>query len=103
MFAKPRTSINRVSIGNLLYWFDYLSYAGKPVMVVNGAYRGLRAVLESVDVDNFCVSIRIDQVLGCVMCGVIPMTHTVPFLCMQGPSRDRVVDRVAYEDISKLA
>lgn len=54
---------------------------GKPVMVVNGAYRGLRAVLESLDADNFCVSVRIDQ----------------------GPARGRLLERVPYEDISKLA
>ena len=39
-----------------------LFFAGKPVMVVNGAYRGVRAVLETMDTSNFCVSVRIDQV-----------------------------------------
>jgi len=42
--------------------FNHILHAGKPVLVVNGAYRGLRAVLESLDTDNYCVSIRIDQV-----------------------------------------
>lgn len=36
--------------------------AGKPVLVVNGAYRGTRAILEALDTANFCVSVRIDQV-----------------------------------------
>ena len=36
--------------------------SGKPVMVVNGAYRGLRAILEGLDTAKFCVSVRIDQV-----------------------------------------
>ena len=35
---------------------------GKPVLVVNGAYRGLRAILEALDTAKFCVSVRIDQV-----------------------------------------
>ena len=35
---------------------------GKPVKVVNGAYRGLRAVLEGLNTARFCVSVRIDQV-----------------------------------------
>ena len=38
-------------------------YIGKPVLVVNGAYRGLRAILESLDTDNFCVSVKINQVM----------------------------------------
>ena len=37
-------------------------YVGKPVMVVNGAYRGLRAVMEALDTDSFSVTIKIDQV-----------------------------------------
>ena len=31
-------------------------------MVVNGAYRGLRAILEGLNTAKFCVSVRIDQV-----------------------------------------
>ena len=53
---------------------------GKQVLVVNGAYRGLRAVLESLDTEHFCVSIRIDQ----------------------GTTRGRLVEGVPYEDVSKL-
>ena len=30
--------------------------------VVNGAYRGLRALLESIDIDNYCATVKIDQV-----------------------------------------
>lgn len=32
-------------------------------MVVNGAYRGYRAVLKSLDAKHFCVTITIDSVL----------------------------------------
>ncbi|XP_064400616.1 DNA/RNA-binding protein KIN17-like isoform X2 [Halichondria panicea] len=53
---------------------------GKSVQVVNGAYRGHRAILEALDTKNFCVTIQIDQ----------------------GPARGRIVERVPYEDISKL-
>ena len=31
-------------------------------MIVNGAYRGSRAVMEELDVDNYCVTVRIAQV-----------------------------------------
>lgn len=39
--------------------------SGKPVLIVNGAYRGTRAVLEELDVDNYCVRVKITQVCGC--------------------------------------
>ncbi len=32
------------------------------MQVVNGAYRGHRAILEALDAKNFCVTIQIDQV-----------------------------------------
>lgn len=53
---------------------------GKPVLVVNGAYRRTRAILEALDTANFCVSVRIDQ----------------------GAARGRLVEKVPYEDICKL-
>nr|KAG5697469.1 hypothetical protein BaRGS_029360 [Batillaria attramentaria] len=53
---------------------------GKAVMVVNGAYRGEEAILESIDEKKFCCSIRISQ----------------------GLLKGRVVHGVQYEDISKL-
>ncbi|XP_076448545.1 DNA/RNA-binding protein KIN17-like [Babylonia areolata] len=53
---------------------------GKSVMVVNGAYRGEEATLESLDEKNFSCSIRISQ----------------------GLLKGRVVQGVQYEDISKL-
>ena len=53
---------------------------GKEVLVVNGAYRGLKASLDAVDIDNYCATITIRE----------------------GPSRDRVMEKVTYEDISKL-
>lgn len=34
----------------------------KPLMVVNGAYRGYRAILNELDEKNFCVTITIDSV-----------------------------------------
>ena len=37
-------------------------------MVVNGAYRGEEATLESLDEKKFCCSIRISQVRRCVLC-----------------------------------
>ncbi|KHJ40999.1 hypothetical protein D918_08886 [Trichuris suis] len=51
----------------------------KTVLVVNGAYRGLKATLESIDVDRYCATIRIKE----------------------GLTRGRVVDNIDYEDISK--
>lgn len=53
---------------------------GKELMVVNGAYRGCKAILESVDMKNYCVCVKISQ----------------------GPSRGRLIDQLAYEDVSKL-
>ena len=32
------------------------------MLVVNGAYRGHKAILETLDTSNFCATIRIDQV-----------------------------------------
>lgn len=31
-------------------------------MVVNGAYRGTRAVIQSIDMDHFCATVKIDEV-----------------------------------------
>ena len=42
--------------------FILLFVSGNPVLVVNGAYRGTRAILESIDIDKFCATIKIDQV-----------------------------------------
>lgn len=53
---------------------------GRIVMVVNGAYRGYRAVLKSLDAKNFCVTITIDS----------------------GPVKGRIVEGVQYEDICKI-
>lgn len=35
---------------------------GRPVKIVNGAYRGEEAILESLDADNFCVTLKIATV-----------------------------------------
>lgn len=53
---------------------------GRPVRVVNGAYRGCSATLKGLDVKKFCVSIEISS----------------------GPLKGRVVDKVEYEDICKI-
>ncbi|XP_055907331.1 DNA/RNA-binding protein KIN17 [Eupeodes corollae] len=52
----------------------------KPIKVVNGAYRGTDAILKKLDEKNFCVTIEISR----------------------GPLKGRIVERVQYEDISKL-
>lgn len=53
---------------------------GRRVKVVNGAYRGEEALLLEVDQQGFCAKLRVDA----------------------GPISGRVLDRVAYEDFSKL-
>jgi DNA/RNA-binding protein KIN17 len=53
---------------------------GRPVLVVNGAYRGCSAILKELDEKNFCVTIEISL----------------------GPLKGRIVDKVDYEDICKL-
>lgn len=52
----------------------------KPILVVNGAYRGSEATLKKLDEKNYCVTIEIAR----------------------GPLKGRIVDKVQYEDISKL-
>ena len=54
-------------------------HTGKPVKVVNGAYRGLRAVMESLNTDIFSVTIRIDQV-GHLLLSYVPFA--CQWLCM---------------------
>ncbi|XP_014672782.1 PREDICTED: DNA/RNA-binding protein KIN17-like [Priapulus caudatus] len=54
---------------------------GKAVRIVNGAYRGCDAVLLELDEKNFCCKVRVER----------------------GPVKGRVIDRVAYEDLSKVA
>lgn len=53
---------------------------GKLVKVLNGGYRGYTAILKDIDVDNYCVSIEIAS----------------------GPLKGRLVNKVQYEDISKI-
>lgn len=53
---------------------------GKLVKVLNGGYRGCTAYLKTIDEVNFCVSIEIAS----------------------GPLKGRLVEKVQYEDISKL-
>jgi len=54
---------------------------GGRVVFVNGAFRGERARLLSINVDRFCVSVKIDG----------------------GQHAGRVVDGVEYEDVCKSA
>ncbi|CAI9722006.1 RNA-binding KIN17-like [Octopus vulgaris] len=53
---------------------------GKTVKIVNGAYRGTNAVLQSINEKKFCATVAIKQ----------------------GPLAGRVLEGVQYEDISKL-
>jgi DNA/RNA-binding protein KIN17 len=53
---------------------------GKTVLIVNGAYRGTKAVLKSLDIDNYCVSVKLDT----------------------GLCHGAVVDGISYEDVCKL-
>ncbi|XP_013789460.1 DNA/RNA-binding protein KIN17-like [Limulus polyphemus] len=53
---------------------------GRPVRVLNGAYRGCDAVLMDINQEKFCVTVKIDS----------------------GPTRGRIVDGIKYEDISKI-
>lgn len=53
---------------------------GKPVKVLNGAYRGTTTYLKSIDEDNYCVSLEIAS----------------------GPLKGRVLHKIQYEDISKI-
>uniref|UniRef100_A0A8R1EB49 KN17_SH3 domain-containing protein n=1 Tax=Caenorhabditis japonica TaxID=281687 RepID=A0A8R1EB49_CAEJA len=53
---------------------------GRQMLVVNGAYRGSQATLESIDEKKFCLNLKISS----------------------GPTRGRQI-QVPYEDASKLA
>lgn len=53
---------------------------GRLVKVVNGAYRGSKAILTAIDEKNFCVTLEIAN----------------------GPLKGRVLEKIQYEDISKL-
>ncbi len=43
-------------------YYVSILYVGRPVQVVNGAYRGLRAIMESINVSQFSATVKIDQV-----------------------------------------
>lgn len=53
---------------------------GKKVLIVNGAYRGEEAILESIDEKKFSCSVNIAN----------------------GPLKGRVINHIEYEDISKI-
>jgi len=55
---------------------------GKPVLIVNGTYRGSPAVLLAIDEASFSCSVRLGD---------------------GSRSGGRVVDRLVYEDVCKLA
>ena len=54
---------------------------GRSVLLVNGAYRGKRAVLEKLDEYAYCVTVRVDE----------------------GPAKGRQLTGLPYEDVCKLA
>ncbi|XP_026744172.1 DNA/RNA-binding protein KIN17 [Trichoplusia ni] len=54
---------------------------GRAVRFVNGAYRGATGTLRAIDIDNYCCDVEISE----------------------GPLTGRLVKKVQYEDISKLA
>eukprot|EP00967_Tisochrysis_lutea_P041101 scaffold49382_cov28-Tisochrysis_lutea.AAC.4 len=53
---------------------------GSRVLIVNGAYRGSMAQLVSINMDDFCVAVKISD----------------------GVHAGRTVERVEYEDVCKL-
>lgn len=63
-----------------IYLETVIPALGRPVKVLNGAYRGHVATLLSLNEKNFCCSVKISS----------------------GPLKDRVLDKVQYEDISKI-
>ena len=54
---------------------------GKTVVIVNGAYRGTKAILKSLDIEHYCVSVKLNE----------------------GPCHGRVLDGIAYEDVCKVS
>ncbi len=53
---------------------------GGKVKIVNGGYRGETAVLQNLDVDNFCATVKLTT----------------------GPTSGKVLSAMAYEDICKI-
>lgn len=53
---------------------------GRPVLVVNGAYRSQQGRLDSLDEKNFCVNVKLEK----------------------GPAAGRLLPKLPYEDVSKL-
>ncbi|XP_069141286.1 DNA/RNA-binding protein KIN17-like [Argopecten irradians] len=53
---------------------------GKTVVIVNGAYRGYEAVLESINEKKFCCNVSIKS----------------------GPLKGRMIEKIKYEDVSKM-
>ncbi|XP_055706567.1 DNA/RNA-binding protein KIN17 [Phlebotomus papatasi] len=53
---------------------------GKEILILNGAYRGHRAILKSLQEDDYCVTVEIAE----------------------GPLAGRQISKIQYEDISKL-
>ena len=79
---------------------------GKPVLVVNGAYRGTKAILEALDTAKFCVSVRINQVYyslivylhGYILC----IMHTVTFIYFIDQCRDQHMEEYWREFHMKI-
>ena len=66
-------------------------------MVVNGAYRGTKAVLEAINTKKFSVTVKLAEVIFQYHARLNYIMITT-----QGLTMDRVVDGIAYEDVSKL-
>ena len=91
---------------------------GKPVLLVNGAYRGQEATIEKINEEKFSCIVTISSVSIIIVFAEFNMTiisnlmcahmfQTVNnqnrlFTCLQGPLKGRVLDNVQYEDLSKL-
>ena len=41
---------------------DVIIFLGRMVLIVNGAYRGTKAILESIDVEKFSVTVKLAEV-----------------------------------------
>lgn len=84
--AAPLTARVRMHATGDLLQLDQLDLQtvipsqGGPLVILKGAHRGARAQLVAIDVNKYCVSVKLDD----------------------GAHAGRVVDNLAYEDVCKL-
>jgi DNA/RNA-binding protein KIN17 len=74
---------------------------GKKVLVVNGAYRGLEAVLEDIDSETFTAKISISSV-SLVLFLLVFNVDLLILILFKGPLKGRIQNNIQYEDICKL-